>query len=79
MLEDVIYQAINENIPCVFLDVTGDGRHFEAVVVSENFVGQQLIKRHRMIYAALGERMKEEIHALSMKLYTSEEWKKLNG
>ncbi|RTK94297.1 MAG: BolA/IbaG family iron-sulfur metabolism protein [Neisseriaceae bacterium] len=79
MLEDVIYQAINANIPCVFLDVTGDGRHFEAVVVSENFVGQQLIKRHRMIYAALGERMKEEIHALSMKLYTSEEWKKLNG
>lgn len=79
MLEDVIYQAINENLPCSFLDVTGDGRHFEAVVVSESFVNQSLIKRHRMIYAALGERMKEEVHALSMKLHTVEEWSKLNG
>mgnify|MGYP003402442805 FL=1 len=79
MLEDVIYQAINENLPCSFLDVTGDGRHFEAVVVSESFVNQSLIKRHRMIYAALGERMKEEVHALSMKLHTVEEWSKFNG
>ena len=55
MLEDVIYQAINENLPCSFLDVTGDGRHFEAVVVSESFVNQ------------------------SLKLYTPEEWSKLNG
>jgi acid stress-induced BolA-like protein IbaG/YrbA len=79
MLEDIIYAAIAENMQCSYLDVTGDGRHFEAIVVSDNFIGQNRIGRHRLIYAALGERMKEEVHALSMKLYTIEEWKKLNG
>lgn len=79
MLEDVIYQAIAANLACNYLDVTGDGRHFEAVVVSDSFINQSRINRHRLIYAALGERMKEEVHALSMKLYTTEEWSKLNG
>lgn len=79
MLEDVIYQAIAANLPCDYLDVTGDGRHFEAVVVSESFNNQSRINRHRLIYAALGDRMKEEVHALSMKLYTNEEWSRLNG
>ncbi len=79
MLEDIIYQSIAENIACNYLDVSGDGRHFEAVVVSDAFTGLNRILRHRLIYAALGERMKEEVHALSMKLYTSEEWNKLNG
>ncbi len=79
MLEDIIYQAIAKNIPCEYLDVTGDGRHFDAVVVSDNFNNQSRINRHRMIYAALGEKMKEEVHALSMKLYTVAEWNQLNG
>lgn len=79
MLEDIIYQAIATNISCNFLDVSGDGRHFEAIVVSDAFVNQSRINRHRLIYNALGDRMKEEVHALSMKLYTSEEWNKQNG
>lgn len=79
MLEDIIYQTIAENIGCSFLDVSGDGRHFEATVVSEEFSGLNRLARHRLIYNALGERMKEEIHALSMKLFTAEEWNKLNG
>lgn len=79
MLEDIIYQAIAANLPCDYLDVTGDGRHFEAIVVSESFNNQSRINRHRLIYAALGDRMKEEVHALSMKLYTNEEWSRLNG
>lgn len=79
MLEDVIYQAIVEHIACEFLDVSGDGRHFDAIVVSDEFAKKPRIERHRMIYAALGERMKEEVHALSMKLYTSSEWKEING
>jgi acid stress-induced BolA-like protein IbaG/YrbA len=79
MLEDVIYQAIANNLLCNYLDVSGDGRHFEAIVVSDVFIDQSRLSRHRIIYAALGERMKDEIHALSMKLYTNEEWSKLNG
>ena len=79
MLEDVIYQAISDFINCGYLDVTGDGRHFEAVVVSSEFEGKSRLERHRLIYNALGEKMKEEVHALSMKLYTNSEWEKLSG
>ena len=79
MLEDIIYQAISNFMNCDYLDVTGDGRHFEAVVVSHMFDGKSRLERHRLIYNALGEKMKEEVHALSMKLYTQQEWEKLNG
>lgn len=79
MLEDIIYQEIAKHIACSHLDVTGDGRHFEAIVVSEEFAEKSRINRHKMIYAALGDRMKEEVHALSMKLYTNAEWENLNG
>ena len=78
-LEDIIYQAINTHLECEYLDVSGDGRHFEAIVVSPEFTEKSRIERHRLIYAALGEKMREEVHALSMKLYTEEEWKKKNG
>ena len=79
MLEDIIYQAINKHIVCSYLDVTGDGRHFDAVVVSDEFLEQSRLKRHRLIYDALGDKMKEEVHALSMKLYTNQEWEQING
>lgn len=77
-MEDIIYQSISSHIMCHFLDVTGDGRHFDAVVVSDGFVGKSRLERHRLVYQALGERMKEEVHALSMKLYTIEEWNRIN-
>ena len=79
MLEDIIYQAISTHIACNYLDVTGDGRHFDAIVVSDEFINKSRVERHRLIYAALGERMKEEVHALSMKLYTNQEWEQHNG
>ena len=53
----------------------GDGQHFFATIVSDAFVGKRLIARHQLVYAALGERMREEIHALSMKTLTPDEWK----
>lgn len=56
------------------LAVTGDGVHFEAVVVSDEFVGKNRVQRHQRVYQALGERMREEIHALSIKAYTPQEW-----
>ncbi|MBP9742663.1 MAG: BolA/IbaG family iron-sulfur metabolism protein [Burkholderiales bacterium] len=74
MLEDIIYQAINSHISCHFLDVTGDGRHFDAVVVSDEFSDKSRLERHRLVYQALGDKMKEEVHALSMKLFTVAEW-----
>ena len=53
------------------------GFHLEAIIVSDDFQKLSLLKRHKMIYGALGELMKHQIHALSMKTLTIEEWKKL--
>lgn len=75
-LEDVIYSAINKHINCTYLDVSGDGRHFDAIVVSDEFLDKSRIARHRLVFDALGEKMKDEVHALSMKLYTVNEWEK---
>lgn len=57
--------------------VDGDGTHFEAVVVYEGFSGKTLIQRHRMVYAALGDSMKSDIHALSIKTHTPQELDRL--
>jgi acid stress-induced BolA-like protein IbaG/YrbA len=69
-----IEQSIRSGLDCTHLEVQGDGAHFEAVVVSPAFAGASRVKRHQLVYAALGSRMKEEIHALSMKTFTPDEW-----
>ena len=51
------------------------GFHLEAIIVSDSFIDKTLIDRHKIIYAALGELLKHEIHAFSMKTLTPEEWK----
>lgn len=65
---------IRAGLACEHLEVTGDGQHFEAIIVSPEFRGQLLVARHQRVYAALGERMKSDIHALSMQTLTPEEW-----
>ena len=50
------------------------GFHLEAVIVSDSFDGLSLIDRHKKVYEAIGELMKHEIHALSMKTHTKSEW-----
>jgi len=55
------------------ISVEGDGNHFEAVIVSTDFEGKSRIQRHQMVYAALGDKMKAEVHALSMKTLTPTE------
>lgn len=65
---------IAQGLPTEYLTVVGDGAHFEAVVVSPAFAGKSRVQRHQMVYQTLGERMREEIHALSMKTHTPQEW-----
>ena len=65
---------IEERMQCDHVEVSGDGRHFEAVVVSPLFRGLSKVRQHQLVYAALGERMREDIHALSMRTLTPEEW-----
>lgn len=68
---------IAEGLPCEHLEVLGDdGQHFEAVIVSSQFQGMRSVQRHQKVYAVLGDRMREEIHALSMKTLTPDEWAK---
>lgn len=69
-----IQQDIAKGMSTVHLTVTGDGQHFEAIVVSSEFAGKSRIARQQLVYKTLGERMQGEIHALSMKTYTPEEW-----
>ncbi len=71
---------ITQNLACDYIKVLGDdGTHFEAIVVSPLFAGKTMVQQHQLVYAALGDRMRAEIHALSMRTYTPETWLKLNN
>ena len=69
----LVQQYIAAGLACEQLEVEGDGRHFFATIVSKEFEGLTRIRRHQRVYAALGERMREEIHALSLKTLTPAE------
>jgi acid stress-induced BolA-like protein IbaG/YrbA len=70
---------ITENLACDYIKVLGDdGTHFEAIIVSPAFVGKTMIQQHQLVYAALGDRMRAEIHALSMRTHTPEKWAEIN-
>ncbi len=70
---------IAAGLRCEALDVQGDGRHFFATIVSAEFEGLSRVRRHQRVYAALGDRMREQIHALSMKTLTPSEHAALPG
>jgi acid stress-induced BolA-like protein IbaG/YrbA len=72
---DYVRDLIAQGIVCTHLAVDGDGAHFEAVIVSDSFAGKSRVARHQMVNRALGSQMGNEIHALSMKTLTPEEWK----
>lgn len=69
-----IQRYIEQGMTCDLVRVTGDGTHFEAVIVSTEFTGKSRVMRHQIVYKALGDRMREEIHAISMQTLTPEEW-----
>lgn len=70
-----IKALIAANLPCTYLDVDGDGRHWQATIVSAAFEGKRPIARHQRVYAALGGKVDSgEVHALSMKTFTPAEW-----
>jgi acid stress-induced BolA-like protein IbaG/YrbA len=69
-----VAQFIGAGLTCEHVEVDGDGRHFFATIVSQAFSGRSRVARHQQVYAALGDRMREQIHALSMKTFTPAEW-----
>ena len=75
MTASELQQLVATGLSCQHLEVDGDGRHWQAVIVSPAFEGKRLIARHQMVYATLGQRMHtDEVHALSMKTFTPTEW-----
>ena len=69
-----VQRYIAQGLACEHLEVDGDGRHFFATIVSPEFEGVSRVQRHQRVYQALGDRMREQIHALSMKTLTPAEW-----
>jgi acid stress-induced BolA-like protein IbaG/YrbA len=67
---------LEQGLECELVHVKGDGQHFEAVIVSAAFRGKNKVQQHQLVYRALGDRMREEIHALSMQTFTPEDWAK---
>ncbi|MFN3829122.1 MAG: BolA family protein [Tepidimonas ignava] len=76
MTAEQLRSLIAAGLPCEHLDVSGDGRHWYATVVSSAFEGKRPVQRHQMVYATLGQRLHtDEVHALSMKTLTPDEWR----
>lgn len=73
-----IQKDIAQGMSTSYLTVVGDGQHFEAVVVSEEFAGMSRIQRQLRVNKALGDRITTDIHALSMKTFTPQEWQEKN-
>ena len=74
MTPESVQAGIAAGLACEHVEVVGDGQHFQALVVSARFEGCSRVQRHQLVYTALGERMREEIHALSMRTLTPAEW-----
>jgi acid stress-induced BolA-like protein IbaG/YrbA len=73
-----IQTYIEQGLECELVRVAGDGHHFEAVIVSPVFRGKSRVQQHQLVYRALGDRMREEIHALSIQTFTPEDWAAVN-
>lgn len=69
-----IKSGIEQGLACDHVEVQGDGAHWEAVIVSREFEGKNKVQQHQLVYRALGDRMREDIHALSMQTLTPAQW-----
>ena len=78
MNSNEISQLIEAGLPGADVVVrSDDNTHFEALVIAEAFAGKRPLARHQLIYACLGERMGNEIHAMSIRAHTPDEWREL--
>lgn len=80
MHPDKIKELILAGMTCEHLALDGDGQHFEAVVVSTEFAGKNRVQRQQHVYQTLKEKLATgELHALSFKTFTPEEWSEQRG
>jgi acid stress-induced BolA-like protein IbaG/YrbA len=80
MHPDQIKQLIRAGMACDHLELDGDGHHFEAVVVSAEFAGKNRVQRQQRVYQTLSDKLATgELHAISFKTLTPEEWSAARG
>ena len=72
-IQEILESALPD-CTAVVMDDLNDGEHFSAEVVSSAFVGINLVKQHQLVYGALGDLMKAEIHALALRTFTPDQW-----
>lgn len=73
MQAEELKKIIEQGLPGALVEVrdyTGGGDHFEALVVSQEFEGKSLVERHQAVYGALGDAMRAQVHALTLKTLT---------
>ena len=76
MLEEIKKQ-VESSLENVEATVVGDGSHFEVVVVGACFEGKSLLQKQKMVYATLADKITSgEVHAITIKAFTAEEWQK---
>lgn len=79
MNPDDVSRLIGEGLPGADVNImSDDNTHYVAVVISSEFAGKSRIARHQMIYGTLGSLMGNEIHAMSIRAHTPEEWASVN-
>jgi acid stress-induced BolA-like protein IbaG/YrbA len=70
---------LQEKMPDADIHIDGDGYHYRAIIVSENFSGKSTVDRHKVVYAALSNTITSgAMHALVLKTFTPEEWAELD-
>ena len=77
-----VRQLLEQAFPGDRIDLSspmGDNHHFQVVVVSGQFAGKSMVQQHQLVYRALGDAMREAIHALALRTYTPEQWQKAQG
>jgi len=78
---ETLRELVQAGIPeaQVFVSTYAGDDHFDMQVISPAFAGKSRVAQHQMVYRALGEHMRERIHALALKTYTPERWQALSG
>jgi acid stress-induced BolA-like protein IbaG/YrbA len=72
---ETIKQLIEQGLPGSLALVNGDGRHFEAIVVCDDFAGKRLVQQHQMVYRTLAGHLHDDaVHALSLRTFTRAAW-----
>lgn len=80
MTNDDLEKYLRQQSDIELVQVTGDGYHYELVIVSDLFIDKSTVERQQWVYAQLSDYIKSgSIHALTMKTSTSSEWKNRHG